>query len=98
MGVELAVVIAELRRELSAAMQAGEGAELRFELGPVELELEVMVGADAGAAGKLKFWVVEAGAEAKGSTQATQRVKLVLDPRRAGAPPLISGDRVPGER
>jgi hypothetical protein len=40
---ELAQVIGQLRRELSAAMRDGEGVDLRFELGPVELELTVAV-------------------------------------------------------
>jgi hypothetical protein len=37
--VELAKVIGQLRQELTAAMWEGEGEDLRFELGPVELEL-----------------------------------------------------------
>lgn len=41
--VELAQVIGQLRQELSAAMRDGEGKDLRFELGPVELELTVAV-------------------------------------------------------
>jgi Trypsin-co-occurring domain 2 len=41
--IELAEVIAELRRELQEAMNAGEGEQLRFELGPVELEATVAV-------------------------------------------------------
>lgn len=101
MSVELSAVIAELRAELSAAIRGGEDEDLRFELGPVELELAVVVGRDAGPSAKLRFWVVEAGADARVSAQSTQRIKLVLDPRRAGAPdvpPLIAGREVPGER
>jgi hypothetical protein len=41
--IELAEVIGELRRELQAAMNDGEGEQLRFELGPVELEATVAV-------------------------------------------------------
>ncbi len=53
--VELAQVIGQLRQELTAAMRDGEGEELRFELGPVELELTVGVSRDPcrrGVAGK----------------------------------------------
>ncbi|MEV6480839.1 trypco2 family protein [Streptomyces sp. NPDC051576] len=101
-GVELAELIAQLRAELTEAMRAGESAGLRFELGPVELELAVEVGREVGGGGKVRFWVAELGADGKVSRTATQRIKLVLDPRQTGgAPdrgPLISGEEVDGER
>jgi hypothetical protein len=57
--VELAQVIGQLRRELSVAMREGEGEDLRFELGPVELELTVGVSKEAGPNAKVRFWVIE---------------------------------------
>jgi Trypsin-co-occurring domain 2 len=101
MAVELAEVIDQLRAELTAAMCAGEGADLRFELDPVELELTVGVDKAVTPGAKVKFWVVELGADAAVSSSSTQRIKLVLDPRRTGQPdrrPVISGDEVVGER
>jgi hypothetical protein len=41
--IELAEVIGELRRELQEVLNAGEGEQLRFELGPAELEATVAV-------------------------------------------------------
>jgi Trypsin-co-occurring domain 2 len=79
--VELAQVIGQLRRELSAAMRDGEGEDLRFELGPVELELTVAVSKETGPNAKVRFWVVELGADAK---VASQRITLTLDPHRRG--------------
>jgi len=98
--VELAQVIRQLRQELSAAMREGESEELRFELGPVQLELTVAVSKEAGPSAKVRFWVVELGADAKVASQAAQRITLTLDPRRRGAAgkPLISGSEVPRER
>ncbi|MGH3721064.1 MAG: trypco2 family protein [Pseudonocardiaceae bacterium] len=98
--VELAQVIGQLRRELSAAMRDGEGEDLRFELGPVELELTVAVSREAGPNAKVRFWVIELGADATTSSQATQRITLTLDPRRHGVAgkPLISGAEQPDER
>ena len=55
--VELAQVISRLREELNAAMREGEGEDLRFELGPVELELTVAVSKEAGPNTKVRFWV-----------------------------------------
>lgn len=47
MAVELGEFIGQLRAELTEAMNAGEGADLRFEIGPVELELTVVVDKEA---------------------------------------------------
>ena len=98
--VELAQVIGQLRRELSAAMRDGEGEDLRFELGPVELELTVAVSREAGPNAKVRFWVIELGAEGKVGSQATQRITLTLDPCRRGVAgkPLIFGSEQAGER
>lgn len=46
--IELADVIGELRSELDRARQAGSEAELRFGLGPVELEVTVALERPAG--------------------------------------------------
>lgn len=100
-AVELADLIGQLRRELSVAMWAGEGKDLRFEPGPVELELTVGVEKVAGPEVKVRFWVFDVGASAKRSSMVTQRIKLTLDPRLGEAPdrrPLIAGESLPGER
>lgn len=101
MAVELAELIGQLRAELSAAIRAGEGSDLRFELGPVELELTVSVDKEAKPGAKVRFWVVELGADGKKASSTTQRIKLTLDPRRPASDngrPLISGEQEPGER
>lgn len=103
MVVELSEMIAQLRAELATAMAAGEGQDLRFALGPVELELSVSVQRDAAASGKVRFWVVELGADGRIGRQDTQTVRLTLEPRRAAqadAPRsevLIGGLSEPGE-
>lgn len=107
MAVELAELIATLRAELTEAMAAGKDADLKFEVGPVELELTVAVEKSGGASGKVRFWVLEMGADGKLGSTTTQRIKLTLDPRHAdGARPdlpqgvkvVISGDEVADER
>jgi hypothetical protein len=106
-GLELASVLRELRVELNVAMGDADGERLRFELGPVELTLTVTVGREAGPGAKIRFWVIEAGADAKLSREAVQEIKLVLSPRDMKAPlgpdgkpvaPLITGEEVAGER
>jgi hypothetical protein len=101
MAVALADVVANLRAELIEAMRAGEGEELRFELGPVEVELTVAVDREAKPGAKVKFWVLELGAETKLGATRTQRIKLILDPRQTAEParrPMISGPEAAGER
>jgi len=100
MAIELAELIGQLRSELTVAMNAGEGEDLRFELGPVELELTVEVKKEGGGAAKVRFWVVELGTDAKLGSGAAQKIKLSLDPHRAGqrgARPDISGAEEYGE-
>ena len=105
-GLELATVIRQLRAELNEAMDDAEGERLRFELGPVELSLTVTVGRGATPGARVRFWVIEAGADVNVSREAVQDIKLVLTPRDMKAPlgpggapgrPLIGGTQVEGE-
>lgn len=103
--VELAELISELRRELQTAREAGSGEELRFELGPIELEMTVAIHKEAGGGGKIRFWVVELGSDGSYGNESTQRIKLTIQPRvvEPGSPstvssPLISGQRESRER
>jgi hypothetical protein len=106
-GVDLATVVRQLRAELNEAMADAEGERLRFGLGPVEVSLTVTVGRDATPGAKVRFWVIEAGVDAKVSREAVQEIKLVLTPVDTQAPvgpdgraaaPLIRGSAVEGER
>jgi hypothetical protein len=100
-AIELADFIGQLRQELTAALRSGEEEELRFELGPVELELTFAVDKGLNPGAKVKFWVMELGADATMSSGITQRIKLLLDPRLEGMSdrrPLISGPEGTGER
>ncbi|MFD7712070.1 trypco2 family protein [Streptomyces sp. NPDC059785] len=102
-GIELAELIRQLREELKTAAGAGAGETLRFEVGPVEIEASVAVSREAGANGKVRFWVVEAGGDGKSARSATQRITLTLNPKVEAddgttRSPLISGDEVDGER
>lgn len=82
--IELASVIRDLRDELETAVAVGGGEELRFELGPIELEVTVAVERSGGAGGKVRFWVVELGGELKTDATDTQWIKLTPTPRLGG--------------
>ncbi len=99
-AIEVAELIGQLRAELNAATETGKNEDLRFELGPIELELTVAVDKEAKPGAKVRFWVVELGADAKLSSANTQKIKLTLQPRRVSHPgqkPDISGDELEGE-
>jgi hypothetical protein len=98
--VELAELIGELRTELEKATEAAQDATLRFELGPVEVEVLVIVTREGGASGKIRFWIAEVGGDARLSESSTQRIKLNLVPRRVGSsdPPWVSDEATTAER
>jgi Trypsin-co-occurring domain 2 len=98
--IELSEMISELRRELDQAMDAGADERLRFELGPVEVEVTVGLDSKGTAGAKVRFWVVELGGDAELARSSLQRIKLTLQPRLAGARgrPEISDAKRPGER
>ena len=92
-NITLSEAIQNLRSELLAAMQADASEALRFRLGPIEMELEVEVTREVSGKGGLKWWLIEAGAEAKRGTSATHKIKLVLEPITAlGQRPEVSDE------
>lgn len=98
--VELAEVIRDLRGELERAIVAGDGEALRFELGPIELEVSVAIEVSARAGTKIRFLVMELGAQGNIDHASTQRIKLTLSPRFGpnGITPMVSGSAEEQER
>ncbi|MFE9446483.1 trypco2 family protein [Streptomyces sp. NPDC006602] len=97
--VELSELIRELRAELGAAVAAAPAEGLRFELGPVEIEVSVAVDKRGGSGGKVKFWVLELGSDAAIARNSVQRVKVTLVPQIANsdAQPYVSGTQETAE-
>ncbi len=73
---DLAEAIAALRAGLEAALAEGQGRDVQFGLGDVELTLQLV--ADKHAGGKIGWSVL--GADAGGKSERTHSVKLVLKP------------------
>jgi Trypsin-co-occurring domain 2 len=92
-ALDLADVIKSLREELNEAMVDAAGKVIQFELGPIDLEFQVVVSREAGGSGKIRFWVVELGGEGKMSSASTQVIKLQLTPKDVvtGRSPLVAG-------
>jgi hypothetical protein len=80
--VELAEAIEQLRDQLELAMKTAEDKALRFRLGPVELQLKVELAQKATAVGRVKAWVIEAGADGSLNANSAHTVKIVLHPQK----------------
>lgn len=95
-AIGLPEAIRGLRAQLSEAMKEGSGEEVRFKVGPVELEFAVEVSREAGASGGVKFWVVSLEAKGTGTRTTTHRVKLALVPMTTEGKDLEVGGRLTG--
>jgi NTP-dependent ternary system trypsin peptidase co-occuring protein len=74
--IGLAAAIAALREELLLAIEAGDGADMRFRLAPIELSLQVAVTREG--EGKIGWKVLGLGGSYESAT--TQVLKLQLEP------------------
>ena len=97
-NITLSEAIQNLRSELLIAMQADATDELRFRLGPIEMELAVEVTREATAKGGLKWWLVEAGGEGKRGSSATHKIKLTLETVGADGQRIKVSDEGPRPR
>ncbi|MFN7962419.1 MAG: trypco2 family protein [Thermoanaerobaculia bacterium] len=85
--IRLATVVQQLREELAEAVREGKGQEIQFELGDIELELQVVVAREGN--GKLGFSVLgflEGGLNDREEESRVQRLKLVLRAEKASEP------------
>jgi hypothetical protein len=84
--VPLSAMVRMLRSELATAVDAAEGEDLQFRLGPIELEFQVGVTNEGGGEAGIRFWVVSLGAKGARAREQTHRIKLILTPHRASDP------------
>jgi hypothetical protein len=87
----LAETVKALRAELEEAVAQASGEEIRFVLGPVQIELHVCVRREATASGKARFWVLEAGAEGTYARETIQQVTLTLEAVGSNGEPIRVG-------
>ncbi|AMB39665.1 MULTISPECIES: trypco2 family protein [Paenarthrobacter] len=97
-GIGLAEAIQSLRQELWEAMVAGTGSEVRFRVDSIELTLETAVTKAVGGKAGIKWWLVEAGAEASRGAASTQTLKLSLSPLHGSEELLVEDDAAPDGR
>jgi hypothetical protein len=82
-----------LRAEIIQAVETGKNEKLRFVLGSIELEFQVVAKREGGPSAKIKFGLLgmgmELGASGKFSSEAVHKVKLKLDPIQVGDDGII---------
>ncbi|MGY1501858.1 trypco2 family protein [Streptomyces sp. QTS52] len=78
--VELVSAVRALRAQITEAAATDPDSDLRFQVGPIQLEFTVSLTHDRTTKGGVKAWVVTADAEAKRSMARTHRVTLNLIP------------------
>jgi hypothetical protein len=80
------------------AVGESKDEEMRFALGPIELELQVEVSSSGGGEAGVKFWVLSLGGKGERSSDATQTLRLSLTPVLSSAPDgdVLVGRERPG--
>jgi hypothetical protein len=78
--VGLSAALDGLRGELETAWNDSKGDLIRFRVNEVTLTLEAVVRTDKEVAGKIRWWLVEAGAGGKTAREVTQKLELTLKP------------------
>jgi hypothetical protein len=77
----LAETIEVLRRELSKAQDSGRRNDVRFTVGPVEVELAIEIAKKAGGEASIKVLnLLSLGGQGERSKSETNRVTVVLNP------------------
>jgi hypothetical protein len=76
--IGLVETIASLREELAEAVEEGKNQDIQFPVGQIDLEFQVGVTRDVHGSGKLRFWILELGADTGYAAQSVQKVTISL--------------------
>ncbi|MGC5365161.1 trypco2 family protein [Streptomyces sp. DT24] len=90
-GIELADAVESVRNQLIEAAARATGHPVAFEVGDIQMEFTLELRREVKGGGKVKAWVVEAGADVARATGRTHKVAFTLKPHNAttGGPWLI---------
>jgi len=98
--LDLADAIHGLRAELEKAIDERDwgGSRLRFRLKPIQLTLQAVAKREGGAEGKVRWYVIEAGANASLASEVTQTLQLELEPLEIDTAGMRTALEVASER
>ena len=86
--IKLSKAIENLREELAAATQAGKGADIRFDVGEVQLEIELEAETTGGANAEVNWWVLTGSLNAGKASTARHKLTISMSPVDAAGKPL----------
>lgn len=86
--IRLSDAIDNLREELKLAQESGKNQNLQFNVGSIELELEVLIEQEGSGNAKINWWIVAGGGEAKVKGADKHKLKLTLQAVDAKGQPL----------
>jgi Trypsin-co-occurring domain 2 len=78
--VDVSSALEALRDQLEEAWLASQGRRVRFRVSDVRLTIQAVARREKEAGGKLRWWLIEAGAEGRAARESTQTLVLTLTP------------------
>ncbi len=79
--VDLSAALEALRQELEEAWAASQGRRVRFRASEITMTVQVMARRENKVGGKLRWWVLEGGADRNTARELTQTLVLTLTPQ-----------------
>jgi Trypsin-co-occurring domain 2 len=76
----IASAIEGLRGELQEAWESSKGKPVRFRVSDVTLTVQTVARREGGVSGKVRWYLVEAGADGRVARESTQTLVLTLTP------------------
>jgi len=76
--IRLSDAIENLREELARVYESGKNKDVRFELGDIELELEVIAEDETSGNTKVNWWIFGGGLSGKIKDASKHKIKLNL--------------------
>jgi hypothetical protein len=95
--IPLADAIRRLRDELMSAAVEGADKDVRFRLGPIQLDLEVTASYSGGGEAGIRWYLISIGGKAEASKARTHTIHLELHPLGADGQDLVVGARADEE-
>jgi hypothetical protein len=79
-SVDLSSALEALRSELEQAWEASRERRIRFRVSDLTLTVQAVARKETDVGGKVRWWLIEAGAGGKAATETTQTLVLTLTP------------------
>ena len=88
--IGLKEAIEALRKELEASLLSSAEQDIQFEVGEIELSMQVVTKRDAGGTGAAKFFVLEVGTDVQLSRETQHTLKIPLTPVSSNGKPIFT--------